>query len=73
MEDLVVSMTEIFEVESVQQDDVLREYDLWDSLSVISLIASLDELYGFTIDATDLTDVVTAADLFALVEQRRVK
>ena len=73
MDELEISMTEIFEVESIQSADVLRDYDLWDSLSVISLIASLDELYGFSVDATDLSDVITVADLFALVEQRRVK
>jgi acyl carrier protein len=64
-------MIEIFEVDHVNPDDVLRSYDLWDSLSVISLIAAVDEDYGVTMDADDLTDIVTAADLFAFVEARR--
>jgi acyl carrier protein len=64
-------MIEIFEVDHVNPDDVLRSYDLWDSLSVISLIAAVDEDYGVTLDADDLTDLVTAADLFAFVEARR--
>jgi acyl carrier protein len=71
VEKLIEQMIEIFEVDSISPDDVLRTYDLWDSLSVISLIAAVDEDYGVTIEADDLTDIVTASDLFAFVEARR--
>ncbi len=71
MEKLIQQMIEIFEVDQVNPDDVLRSYDLWDSLSVISLVAAVDEDYGVTMDADDLADIVTAADLFAFVEARR--
>ena len=71
MEKLIQQMIEIFEVDQVNPDDVLRSFDLWDSLSVISLVAAVDEDYGVTMDADDLTDIVTAADLFAFVEARR--
>jgi acyl carrier protein len=71
VEKLIQQMIEIFEVDQVNPDDVLRSYDLWDSLSVISLVAAVDEDYGVTMDADDLADIVTAADLFAFVEARR--
>ena len=71
MEKLIQQMIEIFEVDQVNPDDVLRSFDLWDSLSVISLVAAVDEDYGVTLDADDLADIVTAADLFAFVEARR--
>ena len=71
MEKLIQQMIEIFEVDHVNPDDVLRSFELWDSLSVISLVAAVDEDYGVTMDADDLTDIVTAADLFAFVEARR--
>lgn len=71
VEKLIEQMIEIFEVDSISPDDVLRTYDLWDSLSVISLVAAVDEDYGVTLDADDLTDIVTASDLFAFVEARR--
>jgi acyl carrier protein len=38
---------------------------------VITLIAALDTDYGITIDADDLSEIVTAADLFAFVEAKR--
>jgi acyl carrier protein len=71
VEKLIEQMIEIFEVDSISPDDVLRTYDLWDSLSVISLVAAVDEEYGVTMDADDLTEIVTASDLFAFVEARR--
>ena len=73
MEILTEQMLEIFEVDSINQDDVLRDLELWDSLSVISLLAVLDEVYGINIEATELVDVITVADLYAFVEQRRSK
>ena len=73
METLTEQMLEIFEVESISPDGVLRDLELWDSLSVISLLAVLDETYGINIEATELVDVITVADLFSFVEQRRTK
>ena len=73
MEILTEQMLEIFEVDSINQDDVLRDLELWDSLSVISLLAVLDEVYGINIEATELVDVITVADLYTFVEQRRSK
>lgn len=73
MENLTEQMLEIFEVDSINQDDVLRDLELWDSLSVISLLAVLDEVYGINIEATELVDVITVADLYTFVEQRRSK
>ena len=66
-------MLEIFEVDSISPDGVLRDLELWDSLSVISLLAVLDETYGINIEATELVDVITVADLFSFVELRRTK
>ena len=73
METLTEQMLEIFEVDSISPDGVLRDLELWDSLSVISLLAVLDETYGINIEATELIDVITVADLFSFVEQRRTK
>ena len=73
MEILIEGMLEIFEVDEINPAIILRELELWDSLSVISLLAVLDESYGINIEATEIVDVITAADLFAFVEQRRTK
>ena len=73
MDKLISQMIEIFEIQSVSQDDILRNYEMWDSLSVISLIAALDDEFGITIEADDLMGIVTAGDLFAFVESHRTR
>ena len=73
MDALTEQVLEIFEIEEITPSDVLRDLELWDSLSVISLIAFLDEFYGINIEVTELVEVITIADLFSFVEQRRTK
>lgn len=73
MDALTEQILEIFEIEEITPSDVLRDLELWDSLSVISLIAFLDESYGINIEVTELVEVITIADLFSFVEQRRAK
>ena len=73
MEILIEEMLDIFEIDEINSEIVLRELELWDSLSVISFLAVLDESYGINIEATEIVDLITAADLFAFVEQRRTK
>jgi len=70
---LTDQMQDIFEIEEVGPEIILRELELWDSLSVISLLAVLDETYGINIEATILVDILTVADLFSYVEQHRTK
>jgi acyl carrier protein len=73
MEYLLEQVQDIFEVDEVSPEDILREYELWDSLSVISLLAVLDETYGINIEGTELVDVLTVSDLLSFVGQRRTK
>ena len=65
---LIVQMKEIFELEQIAESDVLRDYDLWDSLSVISLLAFIDSEWGVTLDAEDITEVNTVGDLWNFIE-----
>ena len=73
MEFLTEQILEIFEIDEVDPALVLRDLELWDSLSVISLLAVLDETYGINIEATELAEVVNISDLFTFVELRRTK
>jgi acyl carrier protein len=73
MEILREQILSIFEIDEINPEIVLRELEFWDSLSVISLLAVIDESYGINIEATELVDVITIADLFTFVEQHRKK
>jgi acyl carrier protein len=73
VEILTDQILDIFEIDVIDENGVLRDLELWDSLSVISLLAVLDESYGINVEATELVDVITFADLFKFVEERRAK
>ena len=41
--------------------------DPWDSLSVVSMIAVIDDVYNISVSGKDLLACVTVADVMALV------
>jgi len=71
MDNFLEKLAEILEVDEVKPDDILRDFEAWDSLSVLSILAMLDSDYGVNLAATDLAGVKTGADLLALVESKR--
>ena len=64
-------LAEILDVEEVKADDTLKDFDEWDSLSVLSVLAMADSKYGVAIRADEIRSVVTAADLAGLVEAKQ--
>ncbi len=71
MSDLYPRLAELLEVDTVSADDVLAESPLWDSLTMLSLIAMLDAHYGVNINVADLREIKTAGDLEAVVATRK--
>ena len=61
----------ILDIEEVKPENVLKDYDQWDSLAILSVLAMADSKYGVTIRADEIRQVVTAADLAALIEAKR--
>ena len=60
----------ILDIEEVKPENVLKEYEQWDSLAILSVLAMADSKYGVTIRADEIRQVVTAGDLAALVEAK---
>ncbi len=67
------NLAEILDVEKVSPDDVLRDFDEWDSLSALSVIAMCDSKYGVTLGSEDLAAAKTAGQLEAIVAARSGK
>ena len=61
-------LAEILDIEEVKPENVLRDFEQWDSLAVLSVLAMADSKYGVTIRADEIRLVVTAAELAKLVE-----
>ena len=73
MQDLYLKLAEILEADEVKPDDVLADFENWDSLTVLSVLAALDANYGVNLTAVDLRQIRTAAELAAAVQSRSRK
>jgi acyl carrier protein len=66
-------LAEILDIEEVQPENVLKDFDGWDSLAILSVLAMADAKYGVSIKAAEIRSVVTAQDLANLVEAKLKK
>lgn len=60
------------EEENLSFDDTLADFDTWDSMSRLSLIALLDEHFEVEVSDAEFDDIDTIQELFNLVEKRAV-
>lgn len=68
-EEFLVDLAEILEEDSVKESDVLSEFDAWDSLSILSIIAYVQEHYKKQFKNSDIRKLDTIADLISLIEK----
>ena len=71
METLYEELREILEVDQVDPAQVLTDFENWDSLAALSLVASVSANFGVTLSRGDLRQVTTVGDLENLVRSRR--
>lgn len=55
----------------VKLSDAFRDYEEWDSLAQLSLIAALDEEFDVEIEDEDFQQLKTVEDLLKAVEARK--
>lgn len=72
-EQFLTLLKETLEIEGreISPEDVFRDYNEWDSLSQLSLIAMLDEEYGIEIEMVDFNKLITVGDLMGEVMKRK--
>ena len=58
-----ITGTEILEEDVINRNQVLQEFEEWDSLTVLSIIAMLDSNYNITMSAEDLRALETIGAL----------
>jgi acyl carrier protein len=71
-ENFLASFKEALQIEDreIALADVFRDYEEWDSLSRLSLIAVLDEKFDLQIEDKEFEQLVTVGDLFGVVEKK---
>ena len=70
-EGFIELLKEVFEIEEIKFEDNFRDYDTWDSLTNISLIAMLDDEYDVIIPNTNFKDILTIEELFNEIKNRK--
>lgn len=68
METFLEQMKEILEVDTINGTDLLVEFETWDSLTQLSIIALADEYYNKTINAEQIKLASTVDGLYNLIK-----
>ena len=66
----IALLEEVMEMEegTLQQDDVLEEYDEWDSVTILGIISLIDEEFGKTVTGKEVRDIKTVSGLLDMME-----
>ena len=57
----------------IKMEDKFRDYDEWDSLRYLSVIAMIDSEFDVIIESVDFRKIVTVGELIEAIESRSVK
>lgn len=70
-EEKIENIADILEVEpdEVQEDMVLEDFETWDSVAVLSVIAMMDEHFGKYPHASEIRSYIKVGDLMKNMEK----
>jgi acyl carrier protein len=62
----------VLEIEdrTIEMTDAFRDYDEWDSLARLSLIAEIDDVYNIVIEDEVFKNLLTLSDLYNEINKR---
>lgn len=70
MENFKNELAELLEVDWVENDQLLADFECWDSLTVLSIIALAGEAYNVTLSAAEVNNSKTIQGLEELVKMK---
>jgi acyl carrier protein len=68
---LLTNLADILDVDAIQPTDTLADFDEWDSLAILSIIAMVDSNYHVNLAASEVKAMPTAEALFGLIQRKR--
>ena len=71
MEKFYENIATIMEVDKCTQNDKLKDFDSWDSLAVLSILAMAQTEYKCHLSKDDLDSIVTVGELEKLLISRK--
>ncbi len=69
----IENFEKVFEVENgtMKAEDIFRDYEEWDSITLLTLTAMLDDEYGIIIPRIEFEKIVTIQEMFNYVSQKK--
>ena len=64
MEKFLESLSEVFERDGIDPDDAFRDYEEWDSMTYLSLIAMIDDNYDMVIPGDEFANLNKVIDIY---------
>jgi acyl carrier protein len=64
MEQFIEELIEVFERDDIDPDDEFRDYEEWDSMAYLSLIAMIDDNYDFVIPGEEFANLNKIIDIY---------
>ena len=64
MEQFIEELIEVFERDDIDPDDEFRDYEEWDSMAYLSLIAMIDDNYDFVIPGEEFANLNKIVDIY---------
>lgn len=71
MQKLITKLQDILEEDNITENNILEDFEEWDSLSIITVIAFVDKEYKVNLYSKDIKSARTVKDLITLIEQKR--
>lgn len=73
MENFFKILSEIFErtSDTINMEDTFRDYEGWDSLTLLGLGAMIYDEYGLTIPRSDFEKILTIQELFEYIQSHK--
>lgn len=73
MQEFCKLVAEILEIDELMPNDLLSDFEGWDSLSVLSFVAMADSKFGVKLSGDEVRTCETPHALFEMVERRRTR
>jgi acyl carrier protein len=71
VQEFLEGLAEILDVDEVKASDILEAFPEWDSLAVLSVVATADSKYGVNLTSAEVRGAATPEALFGLIAKKR--
>jgi acyl carrier protein len=71
MEQFRNKLADILEENSISDGQLLQDFDAWDSLTVLTIIATVESDFNINLTAKDLDEHKTVGELLSFIESKK--